>query len=160
MMAKFQVGNMTGAEPNLLHGHNRRGATTKTYRAWVGMHKRCSNPAYQHYAEYGGRGISVCERWGDFRNFLADMGEAPLGRSLDRKDNNKGYSLRNCRWATRVEQAQNKRNNRLLEFEGETLCLCEWARRTMQSAPTLCKRLKRGWSVEEALTGRRAPCSY
>lgn len=154
-MTQFQVGNTAGKDASLTHGHARRGATSKTYRAWKDMHKRCSSPAYDHYASYGGRGITVCKRWGEFENFLSDMGEAPHTKSLDRRDVDKGYSVRNCRWATASEQAQNKRSTRSLTFEGVTACQSEWARRIGVPAPTLCKRLKRGWSIEEALTGRR-----
>lgn len=154
-MAQFQIGNTIGKDASLAHGHARRGGASKTYCAWRDMHKRCTNRAYDHYANYGGRGITVCKQWGKFENFLSDMGEAPVGKSLDRRDVDKGYSARNCRWATSLEQAQNKRNNRLLTFEGVTVCLSEWARRVGQSAPTLCKRLKRGWSIEETLEGRK-----
>lgn len=84
---------------------------TPTYRAWVQMHTRCYNTNYRFYHRHGGRGISVCERWHTFENFFADMGERPSpDHSLDRKDNDGNYEPGNCRWATRVEQAQNSRN--------------------------------------------------
>jgi hypothetical protein len=73
------------------------------------MRKRCHNPNQDNYAYYGGRGITVCERWDDFAAFLADMGERPPGMSLDRVNNDHGYSAANCRWATRTEQAHNRR---------------------------------------------------
>ena len=77
---------------------------------WQGMHNRCRNPDFNDWEHYGGRGITVCERWKDFSNFLQDMGERPEGTSIDRIDVNLGYTLGNCRWATPKEQAANKRN--------------------------------------------------
>jgi hypothetical protein len=80
-----------------------------TYEAWKAMLQRCRNPNYHHWRDYGGRGITVCERWLTFANFLADMGKRPEGRSLGRIDNNKGYSPNNCRWETREQQMNNTR---------------------------------------------------
>lgn len=141
---------------NRTHGHTAGARSehrrpSKTYSVWNEMRARCRNPKHARYADYGGRGITVCERWEDFRNFLADMGEAPPGLTLDRRDNDKGYSKANCRWAPAAIQNRNTRKNRMITYDGETLCASVWARRVGVGVSTLCYRLRAGWSVEEAL---------
>src|SRR6516164_1163876 len=91
------------------HGHNKVGKRTRTYRAWANMLTRCRNPKSGRWESYGGRGITVCERWLIFINFLADMGECPPGMYLDRIDVNGNYELGNCRWATASENSRNRR---------------------------------------------------
>lgn len=95
------------------HGHTRGRQPTPTYRAWVNMNTRCSNPGSTQFKFYGQRGISVCERWASFENFLSDVGERPTPKhSLDRIDPNGNYEPANCRWVTHTTQCRNRRSNR------------------------------------------------
>ncbi len=107
----------------------RHGASySRTYLIHRGMLQRCNNPNHRHFSHYGARGISVCERWRDFQNFLEDMGEAPEGLTIERVDNSRGYEKSNCRWATRLEQAQNTRLAKRIECGGRILSVAAWAR--------------------------------
>jgi hypothetical protein len=96
------------------HGHALGHTMTRTYSSWVSMRRRCLNPTDKDFARYGGRGITICERWTTYENFLADMGERPEGKTLDRyPDKNGNYENGNVRWATPEEQANNRRPRRL-----------------------------------------------
>ena len=107
----LKSGATTSCGCNVLrHGHTRYGRS-RTYVTWMSMRARCNNPNAKHYEIYGGRGITVCERWNDsFENFLADMGERPAGTSIDRIDNDRGYDPGNCRWADSLTQRHNRRD--------------------------------------------------
>ncbi|GEM_PF-2186614 len=91
------------------HGHTRVGFASSTYGSWCAMRNRCERPSHKQYADYGGRGITICERWAEFSNFLTDMGERPANMTLDRKDPQGNYEPSNCRWATPREQTLNQR---------------------------------------------------
>ncbi|MGN8062766.1 hypothetical protein ACTJK4_14000 [Ralstonia sp. 22111] len=138
------------SHPNERHGQS----NSPTWKSWRSMRDRCGNPGSRSYSDYGGRGISVCERWNLFENFLADMGERPSRRhSIDRYPNTDGnYEPTNCRWATPAEQARNRRSNRVLNFRGESKCVSAWADAIGIDRLTLQRRLYLGWSVERALT--------
>jgi len=126
---------------------------TKEFRTWAGMRERCRNKNNKTYADYGGRGITVCKRWGKFENFLVDMGNAPTQKhTLERKNNDKGYSPSNCKWATWKEQGRNKSNNVNIEYKGETKCLFAWAEDYGIDPKRLWARLDRGWSFEKSVT--------
>jgi len=140
------------------HGASRRKdkKSTPEYGAWCGMIGRCESPKNQRFKNYGGRGISVCERWRhSFQNFLEDMGKRPsLTHSLDRIDVNGNYEPGNCRWATATQQARNKRNNRVLAAFGKTMTITEWAEQTGIPPYTIRRRIRRGWTTEMALSVR------
>lgn len=136
----------------LLKTHGR--TKTSEHRAWTQIKSRCSNNKdEQKYANYGGRGIQVCERWmNSFEAFLEDMGPRPSAKhSIDRFPNNDGnYEPGNCRWATSVEQCNNKRNNVLFTFYGKTMTLTQWSEISQVDRSTVEKRLKSGWSEKKA----------
>ncbi len=110
---------------HIKHGHNCRNKRSKTYGTWRGMIKRCTNPNYNEYKYYGGRGIKVCEAWMKFEGFLQDMGERPPNLTLDRIDNDGNYCKENCRWHTWKEQNRNRRDNILITINGITKTLPE-----------------------------------
>lgn len=126
-------------------------ARSRIYNVWSSMIARCRNPNVAAFKNYGGRGISVCDEWLTFDKFLRDMGEPRQGMTLDRIDNDGPYSLANCRWAPRVDQARNTRRNRLLSHRGETLTLTEWAERYGLKPATVWARLAKDWTVTAAL---------
>ena len=127
-------------------------SSTPTYHVWEHMIQRCTNPKDKRFKAYGGRGITVCKRWHTFINFLEDMGEKPEHLSIERVNNNKGYSPDNCKWATRKEQNSNTRRNRLITHNKETHTLSEWAAIKNKNYQTLRARLNRSkWPIEMAL---------
>lgn len=122
------------------------------YAIWEGMRARCNNPARREYENYGGRGVSVCERWDSFESFVEDMGDRPsLDHTLDRKDNDGDYEPGNCRWATKQDQARNRRSNRVLVVRGVSQVITDWARQMGLSVSTIRARKELGWSDERAV---------
>lgn len=123
------------------------------HRIWVGIRKRCNNPKVDCYDSYGGRGILVCEDWGSFSKFLADMGPRPSEiHSVERRDVNGPYSKDNCYWATPLEQSNNKRNNRRLEYDGRTQTLTQWAREAGIHPDAFELRINRlKWPMDKAV---------
>lgn len=123
------------------------------YTAWAHMVDRCDNPKNPAYKNYGGRGITVCERWRTAANFLADIGPRPTERhSLERINNDFGYSPSNCRWATPKEQCNNKRTNRRLRFDGRVQTVAQWSRELGIGTSNIWNRLIDGWSTQETLS--------
>lgn len=138
------------AERQRTHGMS----ATRIYTSWKQMINRCHNPKAPRFAEWGGRGIRVCERWRRFENFLADMGEKPEGRSLDRIDNDGDYTPENCRWATPAEQQRNRNSGlHLLTVGGRTQCITDWAVETGVPRTVIYQRINHlHWPVEKAIT--------
>ena len=129
--------------------NNTHGMTkTPEYCTWNQIKQRCFNPNNKNYLDYGGRGISVCDRWkNSFENFLADMKLKPTPKhSIDRIDNDGDYCPENCRWSTNVEQANNKRTNRLITIENETLTMAQWEKKMGYKQGVIERRLNLGWS--------------
>jgi len=116
---------------------------TPTYKSWADMKSRCLNKNIPTYKHYGGRGIIICDRWMTFENFYEDMGDRPNDLTLERVDNNKGYSPENCRWATRKEQNRNRRNNVMIKYNGKEQCMKDWAEELGINRCTLGYRLKK-----------------
>lgn len=135
---------------NRTHGRSK----TPLYRVWRRMIDRCENEKNDSFQYYGSRGIAVCAEWrNSFEAFERDMGPGyGAGLSIDRINNDRGYSADNCRWATDTEQNRNRRFNRLITFKGETRCVAEWAELVGIKYTTLIQRLNRGWPLERALT--------
>jgi hypothetical protein len=143
-----------------VHGQSR----TRAYVTWSAMRRRCYNKNCQSYPRYGGRGITVCDRWQySFENFFYDMGNPPSGMSLERRDNNKGYSPDNCCWATLEQQGNNTRRNVAVIAFGETKTYAEWERdeRCVVSRSTLRSRMTRDkWPAEKAITTPPLSCAH
>jgi hypothetical protein len=121
---------------------------TRAYNAWVHMMRRCYNPADQRFKHYGGRGIAVCERWHDPTAFVQDMGEPAFGLSIERRDNDQPYCPENCLWIKRGDQSKNRRYNRSVVVDGETLTAAEASRRLGIKSTTLLHRIDQGISGE------------
>lgn len=140
------------SEVKTIHGESHK---TKEYEAWKGIIKRCYNTKTTQYKDYGGRGVTVCDRWRhSYENFLADMGRAPSSKhSLDRKENQGIYEPDNCRWATKIEQMNNTRRNIMIDFTGELKTLPDWCRLLGLNYNTVRRRVcNYGWAIEKSLT--------
>jgi len=123
------------------------------FRIWQGMKARCLNPNHMFYLRYGGRGITICREWLDsFEAFYADMGPRPHDTTLDRIDNDRGYSPENCRWATREQQHNNKASSRLITVGSATLTITQWSKASGISRHTISRRLRNGWNPAEAVS--------
>ena len=129
------------------HGMSR----SPTYRSWQEMRVRCNDKFAISYANYGGRGVRVCKRWDRFENFLADMGVRPKGAFLERKNNNRNYTPKNCVWATRLQQNRNKRSNVTVEYKGRKTCLSAWCEELDLPYPRMYYRIVvKGWVARTA----------
>jgi hypothetical protein len=132
---------------NATHGMSK----SPEFRAWAGIKNRCHRPTYAHYECYGGRGITVCDRWlNSFENFYNDMGPRPSAcHSIDRIDVNGNYEPGNCRWATIRQQHRNTRSNAFVQYLGKNVCIAEAAELSGIRPTTLHTRLRRGWSGQD-----------
>lgn len=138
---------------NFKHGHTKHdNVSTPEFKAWLGMRKRVQDPTYHAYERYKARGIKICGRWSEFANFYEDMGKRPEDMTLERIDNNGNYEPSNCKWATRLEQTNNRENTIHITYKGETDTLSNWARKKDIGYMKLYKRIvRRGWDIDKAL---------
>lgn len=147
-------GDQRRVEYNTTHGHS----GTPTYRSWQHMMERCYDEDSKNWHRYGGRGITVCDRWrNSFENFLEDMGIKPSGTTIDRINNDGNYGPENCRWADKWQQAWNTSQNKRITYNGESKCLHEWAFIYDVSFTTLRTRLGRGWTMDQAVSKEKRP---
>lgn len=137
---------------SVTHGHAQGGDRSIEYRIYKGMRGRCLNARIAAYPDYGGRGIKICRAWLEsFQNFLNDMGRCPPGHTLERIANDGDYEPSNCRWATRKEQARNRRSSHILTVDGVSLPLVAWAERLGLHHTTILYRLRAGWSERDSV---------
>lgn len=137
------------SETKRTHGKS----NSQEYRVWRMMVARCSNPKVDSFPLYGGRGITVCPRWiKSFSDFMLDMGERPVGFSIERRDTNGNYDPSNCLWASLVTQGRNRRTNHVLTVGGVSMCISAWAERLGVKPYVVSLRLRRGWTEEKAVT--------
>jgi len=148
------------AAAHTMHGHRmmpKESPEYKTWAAWTRMRRRCLDTKIPDFHRYGGRGIRFDPAWGTYVQFLADMGLAPAGKSLDRINNNGNYEPGNCKWSTKQEQARNRRSSRMLLIDGEEKTLAEWADLSGLESSTIRMRITRGDRVDRNLL---RPVSY
>jgi hypothetical protein len=124
---------------------------TKSYRVWQNMKRRCLDKNSPGYKDYGGRGITVCDRWLSFENFFADMGERPKGLTIERIHNNGNYEPVNCKWATYTEQMNNKRNSVILFYKGKKQTVAQWAKELNINEGKIRYGISKGMTTKEVL---------
>ena len=147
--------NRNGSKGTLIDGEWITVSNEPLYDVWTAMKQRCLNHNCKQYKDYGGRGIGICEEWArSYRQFRewANQNGYERGLSIDRIDNNGGYSPQNCRWVDRKTQQNNTRRNVYIEFNGQTLSLSEWSKKLGLYRGAVGARLRKGWSIEDALT--------
>lgn len=139
---------------NYKHGHKKQNGATKLYRTHHNIVQRCTRPLCPAYKDYGGRGIKLYEPWKDFSTFIKEIPKCPGGKfTLDRIDNSKGYFPGNIKWATRTEQANNKRNNKIITYKGKTQTLSQWCKELNLVYMTIKTRLRAGGlTFEQAIS--------
>jgi hypothetical protein len=140
-------------DSHIRHGHLVGGEWPGEYTVWSHMRSRCRNPSNRDYRHYGGRGITICERWDDFANFVADMGPRPTPKhSIDRIDNDGPYAPENCRWATKAQQMGNRRITLAVDYEGDRVPVADLAKRVGLPYRVLKNRVVRGWDLATAIS--------
>lgn len=137
-------------QPFMNRHHGMR--NSPTYVSWKGMLQRCNNQNDPSYARYGGRGVTVCERWSSFENFWADMGTRPTGETIDRINPHGNYDPENCKWSTPREQQNNRRINHMIDVDGSKKTVTQVCRERGLNFNTVLSRLRRGMPVELALS--------
>jgi hypothetical protein len=137
---------------NVKHGHAVNNLLSPTYVTWHSMKQRCRDKNHSAYFKYGGRGITFCDRWLNFNNFLCDMGERPTGKTLDRINNNGNYEPTNCKWSTKKEQARNTRKNRYIDFNGKKITIAELSDKIGVNQGVLRGRINNGYSMDKVLS--------
>lgn len=152
----FLAGNVLRVGMVKTHGMSSDPAVAGEYTSWREMRRRCLSQRHKRYADYGGRGLTICDQWSDFGAFLGDMGPRPPGLSLDRIDNGAGYSPENCRWATTKEQNRNQRTNKIVLFGGEKIGMADLAEREKVPLKLMRNRiLRKGMTPEDAVADIR-----
>ena len=136
------------------HGDRPKGKKKRLYHIWLSMRERCNNPNHRGYSDYGGRGITVCKEWDDYSSFRewAYLNGYTDELTLERENNELGYNPHNCRWATRKEQANNRRSNHVLTLDGESHNIQWWVEKTGLPRHVIDGRVRRGWDDREILT--------
>lgn len=129
-------------------------SSTPTYSSWSKIISRCHDVNNEHYRDYGGRGIAVCDRWRKFENFLEDMGDRPIGTSIDRIDTNGNYEPSNCRWATPKEQSNNTRRCHVVTIDGISKNVSQWAESTNVRRETIFARIRAGKTGRDLIKGK------